>query len=301
MTLSSLSNQVLISRFLVLRDREKSELIQILRHIREMDRRKIFVTMGHTSLYNYLVKEFQYSEHEAYSRIEAARLLEKLPECEVLLRTGRLTLSTITEARSAIRQEEVRSGQPMDTETQREVLESIDGCSRREAQAKLTQRFEKFKPGGKERLVQTRDGGWILELIFNREQRITIEKARDILANSSPFNGYSGIVSRLAEHYLNKRDLTRRFAAGGETAHQEKSVPPRGSRKISLSLRRAIFHRDEGKCQFKNSDGGLCGNTYKIVVDHIIPVSAGGTSTYQNLRCLCRVHNQWKADRTKPE
>ncbi|MBI3016565.1 MAG: HNH endonuclease [Deltaproteobacteria bacterium] len=33
-------------------------------------------------------------------------------------------------------------------------------------------------------------------------------------------------------------------------------------------------------------------------IDHIHPWSLGGDSTPENLRLLCRTHNQWRAEKT---
>jgi 5-methylcytosine-specific restriction endonuclease McrA len=58
-----------------------------------------------------------------------------------------------------------------------------------------------------------------------------------------------------------------------------------------------VFRRDRGLCQFKTAEGKICGSRYQIEIDHIVPVSAGGTNSFENLRCLCRAHNQWKSDK----
>jgi 5-methylcytosine-specific restriction endonuclease McrA len=69
-------------------------------------------------------------------------------------------------------------------------------------------------------------------------------------------------------------------------------VAPTGKR-----LRWSIFQRDGHKCT-------CCGKTAregaKLEVDHIIPVSKGGTNNPKNLRTLCQDCNRGKAARTDP-
>ena len=53
-----------------------------------------------------------------------------------------------------------------------------------------------------------------------------------------------------------------------------------------------IYVRDKGRC-------GICGqfvppNAYTI--DHIVPISKGGTYDYSNLQCCCSACNRMKAD-----
>jgi len=60
-----------------------------------------------------------------------------------------------------------------------------------------------------------------------------------------------------------------------------------GSRHISDKVKRAVWDRDQGKCNF-------CGATKDIEFDHIKPVSAGGTSEILNIQLLCRPCNRKK-------
>lgn len=52
----------------------------ILLHIAEVDKRRLYLRMAYPSLYEYLTKEIGYSEGSAQRRIDAARLISKLPE-----------------------------------------------------------------------------------------------------------------------------------------------------------------------------------------------------------------------------
>ena len=63
---------------------------------------------------------------------------------------------------------------------------------------------------------------------------------------------------------------------------------------ITASLRHEVFKRDDYTCQ-------ECGNTRKetaLEVDHIIPVSQGGTDEMDNLRTLCLRCNRDKGNRS---
>lgn len=66
--------------------------------------------------------------------------------------------------------------------------------------------------------------------------------------------------------------------------------------KITDSLRYDVLKRDNFKCQ-------LCGASQKdgatLHVDHIIPVSKGGTSDFENLRTLCSRCNLGKSDKVE--
>jgi 5-methylcytosine-specific restriction endonuclease McrA len=64
-----------------------------------------------------------------------------------------------------------------------------------------------------------------------------------------------------------------------------------GERAIPAAVRREVWIRDGGRCQWPTSDGGVCGSTCRVQFDHIVPVARGGKSTVANLRLACAVHN----------
>lgn len=69
-------------------------------------------------------------------------------------------------------------------------------------------------------------------------------------------------------------------------------------RNVPNFLRLSIFERDKFKCVY-------CGLSAKdgavLNVDHILPVSKGGSNDSSNLQTLCRACNSGKADRIMPD
>jgi 5-methylcytosine-specific restriction endonuclease McrA len=59
--------------------------------------------------------------------------------------------------------------------------------------------------------------------------------------------------------------------------------------------RKKIILEKHSCCQFKNpATGRVCGSTFNLQVDHIHPKWDGGSNDPQNLRVLCRAHNQFR-------
>ena len=58
--------------------------------------------------------------------------------------------------------------------------------------------------------------------------------------------------------------------------------------------RRNIFKRDHYTCQYCGVQPG----TEELTIDHVIPRSQGGTSTWENCVLACVACNKQKADRT---
>ena len=84
-----------------------------------------------------------------------------------------------------------------------------------------------------------------------------------------------------------------------EAAALAKSEPAAGapSRHIPVSVKAAVYRRDQSCCTFVGSDGRRCGSTWGVQLDHILPFALGGESTESNLRLLCARHNGYQAER----
>ena len=81
-------------------------------------------------------------------------------------------------------------------------------------------------------------------------------------------------------------------------APESQSKNSKISRYIPQEVRRQVWVRDQGRCQFRDPRSGkVCNSQYLLEIDHRFPFSLGGTHTPENLRLLCRVHNQYRAER----
>lgn len=78
-------------------------------------------------------------------------------------------------------------------------------------------------------------------------------------------------------------------AVSGQTADAKKVVPVR--RIIRLNKRFMIPKRDKYRCQICNRSG------VELEVDHIVPVSQGGSDRMDNLQTACQDCNRGKGDR----
>jgi 5-methylcytosine-specific restriction endonuclease McrA len=65
-------------------------------------------------------------------------------------------------------------------------------------------------------------------------------------------------------------------------------VVPRDTHRRKIT-RRAVFARDNWTCQY-------CGSRSNLTVDHVIPRSKGGSSTWENIVASCAPCNRRKAD-----
>jgi len=76
---------------------EHGAMADFLVALADFDRRRLWLDLGHASLFYYLVRELGLSAGAAQLRKTAAELLQEYPEVGAPLRDGRLCLSTICE------------------------------------------------------------------------------------------------------------------------------------------------------------------------------------------------------------
>jgi hypothetical protein len=86
--------------------------------------------------------------------------------------------------------------------------------------------------------------------------------------------------------------LQKNFFATKETL----AATEKPSRYIPREISYRIWSRDNGKCQYPRPDGGICGETHFLEIDHIHPFALGGSHTESNLRLLCWAHNALRGE-----
>src|SRR5688500_1133399 len=93
--LSSLSDDQLLLSVKTLACSERHAMAQLIAALVELDRRKLFLGQGYSSLFNYCTQVLHLSEHAAYGRIEAARAARRFPVVLDHLANGTVTLTTL--------------------------------------------------------------------------------------------------------------------------------------------------------------------------------------------------------------
>jgi hypothetical protein len=89
--------------------------------------------------------------------------------------------------------------------------------------------------------------------------------------------------------------LAQQAKRKGLVAKPRKVAPPAKSDHVPAHVKRAVWTRDGGRCQWPVDGGGVCGSTLRVEFDHVVPRARGGPSTVDGVRLLCAVHNQLAA------
>ncbi len=129
-----------------------------------------------------------------------------------------------------------------------------------------------------------------IHLTVSKEFMRKLEAARDALSHAMPGATPAEILEAGLELLLLRAEKRK-----GMVEKPQKKVRPSKGDHIPARVRREVWKRDGGKCQWPISSGGICGSTRHLELDHIHPRSMGGPSTSENLRVMCRFHNDLAA------
>jgi 5-methylcytosine-specific restriction endonuclease McrA len=124
LSFSSLNDNELHARLPELCRREREITFEILLHLNEVERRKLHLKQGYSSMFVYCTAWLGYSEPAAFRRIRTARCVARFPEIYALLEANEVNLSTIA-----------RASRVLTANNKNALLERIRRRSRREVDA----------------------------------------------------------------------------------------------------------------------------------------------------------------------
>ena len=110
-TVAALSERHLLQRIKELSALEHHLEVVVIDHLRELNRRGLYLTLGYSSLFDYAVRELGYSDASAWRRIKAMRLCAEVDGARERMRDGSLTLNAAAQLQHAFeRQERKQAG-----------------------------------------------------------------------------------------------------------------------------------------------------------------------------------------------
>lgn len=256
MKLNHLTDETLLKDIQTLVAEERVVAGKVLWHLKEIDRRKLFVELKCSSLFDFCVRILKYSEGQASRRVSGARLLREVPELAEKLEDGSLNLTQLNQASFFFRDEKISR-----TEDKKKILQKLENRSTRETERIL---HEHRKDAVSRKVF----------LVVKEDTKKRLEKVRDLKAHTCPDN--DSLLNKMCDEVAKIWDptLIKRHVAGSTE-----------TRFIPKMIQAQVWQRDQGMCT-------KCGSTYALEYDHIKPFAMGGKSTLENLRLLCRACNQ---------
>lgn len=275
----SLSDDELLAGLHALATCEKQLGAEIVLHLIEVERRRLHISLGYSSLYAYGIAELGWSENVAHKRAKAARAALACPEIVDHLATGKLTLSSVFVL-----------APHLDNNTGPALVAEACGKSRREVERQMAGRFGEPRRGGDVRTHALAEGKTRLEITITERCEALLREAIDLDGHRQA--EMAEILERALGDYVTKRKSERH----GMAKRPQKAPRSCDADRVSTKAKREVYQRDGGRCSFVGKAGHRCDSTYQLEYDHKCPRAHGGGSDTGNLRLLCRVHNQFAAE-----
>lgn len=315
--LSKLANEELNSQLKALVQQERELLSEILRHIAEVDSRKLYLKMAYPNLFTYLTEHLGYSAGSAQRRIDAARLLNEVPALAEKLESGDLNLSQVSVVQKAIRQKSKEARVSVSQEEKQNLFESLSGQSYEATQKIVAQVFDvQIQQAAQVR--HQKDSSVRFEITLSQEQWQKLLKMREVLSTSLPNGSWDQVLEHVADKIINSKAPRSSEAPKPSKSPSAPEAPrsPNSPRPIEAlksecvlkilrnpeahcpkpkglgaNAKKRILQRD-GCCQFIDPrTQKKCASKWNLHIDHIRPRWAGGGHESENLRVLCGRHN----------
>ena len=244
--------------------------------------------------------------NQYWKRVSVARIFQFWPEFIDYIKDNKLTVSHVAAIAGRL------------TEANKEIiLKNILGKTKREAEEFL-RRVTRSGDVLPEREVLRE-----VSLKLTEDQYQLLQRAMEITKAKGYCPREEEVVAAALDTLLEKKDPMRkalraekkRLDKQASSELHEDEIPSPGKEKALEVLQgptslgevgqrrhipRSIIHqvwlRDGGQCCYQNRRGERCQEKGMLEVDHIQPLAKEGSNELNNLRLLCRYHNQWAAE-----
>jgi hypothetical protein len=318
-----LSDKVLLDQTHYIAEHERGVTILALRHLREVEVRRLFADLGYSSMYAFCIKHLKYSENKTMSRLSSARLMTELPEIEEQIEAGSLNITSLSKVQSFVRSEKAAQHELSKDEKLALIAECEDKSTREVAKELIKKSHqpallaEKFQMTS----VVLNDGSLNLDYsrfdaLLDEENRELLQEFKNLYAHDLPDGSNITVLNYLLKKAVKDKEKKLGIAADSKKVTITNNAPPPMSSKVArkdkniktpapqrkplpVSVRRFVWQRANSCCEhFDQKMKIRCNSKFALQPDHIIPLALGGADEVNNLQLLCRVHNSRRAVKT---
>ncbi len=247
---------------------ERKTLSDILKHLQTVYDTRLFAKLGYSSLHKYLIKELGYSESAAFRRVQALKLVKEIPSTKKMIEDGSLNLSGITQLQTMLKDKS--------TEVKKEAIEKVKNISTAEARTTLFELCPEKETHPRDHKKQVS----ATHTRFSMTLSITAtEKIEKVKAQTKKYDN-----NELMDYLL---DLALGTHAKKQNIKAKTVYVSKNPRTISPTIKREVFKRAGGKCEHPG-----CNEIHYLEYDHCTTVALGGGNNFDNIRLVCKAHNQ---------
>jgi hypothetical protein len=206
--LKNLSNGELDQALKMLVGREREIMGEILLHLQEVDRRRLYLKFSFGSLFDYLTIHLGYSNGSAQRRIDACRLSCEVPSLLQDLESGELNLTQVSLLQKAIRQKQAQTSaaqspaiHQVQTQEKQEILQKLKSKSIAESEILIAKALE-IEIQAQTQIRYQADESVRIELRLSRTQWEKLKQLRDLLSHSLPNGSWDQVIEFVTDRFI---------------------------------------------------------------------------------------------------
>jgi 5-methylcytosine-specific restriction endonuclease McrA len=224
MSTAKLSSEALLSKTIFLAREERRITLELIEHLREIERRMLFAELGFGSLHDFCVKRLGLSEGSAQRRIQAMRLARELPEVKRAILDGEISLTNAAKLQGAFQMQRLMAREKGETvlglSEKREVLKEISGLTQKECEAKLLLALPStMEELSREKTRKLGPNSTEIRLVVTDEFMGKLDRLKELLSHAVPSGKTLEIFERLLDGEIarieKKKGLSFENASGG--------------------------------------------------------------------------------------
>ncbi len=331
--LQSIPDDELLHRLAELMGQSRRAEADIVAHIAEVEERRLFARQAFPSMFAYCMDVLHLSEAEAYLRISAARASRKHPILLTMLADGRLHLTLLAPHLTCENRE--RLLERATHRSKRQIEELIAAIAPRPDVPAVMRKIPERRtlptaghlvvPERGESLGQGQvptielfldgvaalaasaspvspsvvqplsPGRYRVQFTASAEFHQKLERLRALMGSKAMDGDLAVVIEEAVTEKLERLEA-RRFAR--TRAPRKVSGRPRQgqARHIPAAVRRAVWERDGGRCRYVDEQSRRCKERDQLNFHHGHPYGLGGEHSVQNIRLMCRAHNDYLAE-----
>jgi hypothetical protein len=130
-----------------------------------------------------------------------------------------------------------------------------------------------------------------LQVTISGETLEKLRLAKDMLGHSVPSGDDALVLDRALDALL--AVLAKKKFAATTQPREARPLGP-GRRSPSAAVKRAVWHRDLGRCAFVGKGGHRCEEQRSLEFHHVDPYALGGDATVDGIQLRCRRHHDYE-------
>ncbi|MEQ9502147.1 MAG: hypothetical protein RIT81_35080 [Deltaproteobacteria bacterium] len=249
--------------------------VEALRFMAEIERRKLYVERGFSSLFRFCVEGLGLTEDQACRRVAVVRAARRVPEVFSMIAIGELHMTGVAKLSRFMNDDNAHS-----------LIEQARNKSKVEVEMLIATEF----PGAKsceDRVEAATAETFAFRFDGSAEAKALLDRAKEL---TPPGTDIGEIFEAALTLYVDKLESRK----NGKT-RRPRSKPaedaPAGAAYVPAATRRAVVERDGAQCTYVSPDGRRCSERSNLEFDHVGGRALGAKSVVGELRLLCRAHN----------